>query len=213
MLFIEKLNVNQQPENEKVSKTVIKDNIVSLYNSNGELLKSEQMENLNLKPMLDSLNIYLTSDTRQNSPAKVKSMRTKAILRAQASGMRLVSESDSEVVMEIDMTSANASMAQKAKSTVSRKAVIRFSSDMKRMYSSRVYENKQLTELVEMEYASNSESLFANSSLYLPGSILPDANIKVVKRKMLMFKSDGTPYIMNNKETYKKNQITYNFKK
>ena len=48
MLFIEKLNVNQQPENEKVSKTVIKDNIVSLYNSNGELLKSEQMENLNL---------------------------------------------------------------------------------------------------------------------------------------------------------------------
>lgn len=212
MLFIEKINVNPQPQNEKITKKVIKDNIVSLYNSNGELLKSEQMEDLNLKPMLDSLQMYLT-DTKQNSPAKVKSMRAKAIFRAQANGMRLVSESDSEVVMEIDMTSANISKVQKAKSTVSRKAVMRFSPDMKRMYSSRVYENKQLTELVEMEYASDNDSQFANSSMYISNSILPDANIKAVKRKTLMFKPDGTPYIMNNKENYKKNQITYNLKK
>lgn len=212
MLFIEKLNVNQQPENEKVAKTIIKDNVVSLYNSSGELLKSEKMDDLNLKPMLDTLQSYMAEST-QNSPVKVRAQRSRAIMKAQASGMRLISESPTEVVFEIDMQNSNSGIAQKAKSTASKKAVMRFSPNMKRMYSSQTYEGKQLTESVEIEYATNEETLFSNSSTYLSSSILPDANIKVIKRKSLMLKPDGTPYIMNNKETYKKNQITYNFKK
>ena len=44
MKFIETLNVNPQPENEKVCKTEIKDNTVYLYNSEGTLLRTEKRD-------------------------------------------------------------------------------------------------------------------------------------------------------------------------
>ena len=216
MLFIENINVHNQPENEKIAKTVIKDNVAYLYNSSGELLNTEQLGAMNLKPMLDSLQAYLATQTTSTPSAAPQAMRVKAnaaIKKAQANGMQLVSQSSSEVVMEVDMGSSKSSVASRVKSSVSKKAIMRFSPDMSRMYSQKIYEGGQLTQSVEMEFATKDESQFSNAATNLGGSIIPDANIKLIKRKSLMTKRDGTPFIMNNLETYKKNQVNYKFNK
>lgn len=212
MKFIETINVHPQPENERVTKTIIKNNVVSLYNSAGELIKTNPVPDMNMKSMLDSLKASLTTPI-QNTIAAKRVKRSMAIQKACSSGMRLVSEGPTEVIMEMEIGTSNSSLAYRAKSMVSKKAVMRFSPDMSRMYSQKIYEGEQLTQTVEMEYATKEESQFSNAAPSTSYSSLPDANIKQVRRKSLMNKIDGTPYIINNIETYKKNQVIYNLAK
>jgi hypothetical protein len=183
-----------------------------LYNSAGALLKSEPAGDMNMKPMLDSLKASLSTPV-QNTPAAQRAKRSITIQKASANGMRLVSESPSEVIMEMDMGTSTSSLSSRVKAMVSKKAVMRFSPDMNRMYSQKVYEGEQLTQSVEMEYATKEERQFSNVAPTAVSSRLPEANIKQVRRKSLMAKMDGTPFVINNIETYKKNQVIYNFAK
>ncbi len=213
MKYIETINVHPQPENERVAKTIIKDNVVYLYNSAGELLKSDPAGDINMKPMLDSLQASMASPV-QNSPAAQRAKRSIAIQKANSSGMRLVSENPTEVIMEMDMGNSSSSLSSRVKTNVSKKAVMRFSPDLTRMYSQKIYEGEQLTQSVEMDYATKEERQFSNIAPdAFKSSGLPDANIKQIRRKSLMAKLDGTPFVINNIETYKKNQVMYNFVK
>ena len=133
--------------------------------------------------------------------------------KASSSGMRLVSESPSEIIMEMEMGSSNSSLSSRAKAMVSKKAVMRFSPDMSRMYSQKIYEGEQLTQSLEMEYAAKGEPQFSNAAPDAERSFLPESNVKQIRRKSLMARMDGTPFVLNNIETYKKNQVMYNFAK
>ena len=212
MKYIETINVYPQPENERVAKTIIKDNVVSLYNSAGELLKSEPAGEMNFKPMLDSLQANMDAPV-QSTPAAQRAKRSMAMQKASSSGMRLVSESPSEIIMEMEMGSSNSSLSSRAKAMVSKKAVMRFSPDMSRMYSQKIYEGEQLTQSLEMEYAAKGEPQFSNAAPDAERSFLPESNVKQIRRKSLMARMDGTPFVLNNIETYKKNQVMYNFAK
>lgn len=215
MKIIEKLNVNPQPESEKVNKTEIKNNMVNLYNSEGKLLKSEKLGDINFKPMIDSLQAYLASQTNSvsNSPQKLKQLRiSRALARATASGMRLVSQSETEVVLEMNMGVTKSSIPLRSKASYVKKAIMCFSPDMTRMYSQKIYEGGQLVQSLEIGFASDNEPQFSNSLSGFDNQMLPTANVKFIKQKRLATKPDGTPYIMNNGELYTKNTVKYNFK-
>ena len=215
MKFIETLNVNPQPENEKVYKTEIKDNTVYLYNSEGALLRTERTGSINFKPMLDSLQAYLASlpAPSTNTPQQVKRIKAnKALAQATTYGMRVVNQTENEVVLEMDMGVTKSSIPQRAKSNFTKKAVMRFSPDMTRMYSQKIYEGAQLVQSVEIGFAKDDEPQFSNSLQGFQNQKLPSANIKFIKQKTLAAKPDGTPFIMNNGELYTKNIVKYNFK-
>jgi len=213
MKFIEKLNVNLQPENEKVSKTEIKDNVMYLYNSEGELLKSEKVGEMNFKPMLDSLQAYLATQsiTASNSPQKLRGMRVnKALARAVNSGMKVIGQNENEVILEMDMGITKSTFPQRAKASYSKKAIMRFSPNMTRMYSQKIYEGEQLTQSLEIGFAADNKAQFSNTLQGFENQILPSTNITFIKQKRLAAKPDGTPFIMNNGEIYTKNIIKYN---
>lgn len=214
MKFIEKLNVNLQPENEKVYKTEIKDNVMYLYNSNGELLKSEKVDGMDFKPMLDSLQAYIAAQPASNaSNAPQQPMRVrvnKALTKAVASGMKVISQSESEIVLEMDMGVSKSSLPQRANAAYTKKAVMRFSPDMTRMYSQKIYESKQLTQSVEIGFATGNKPQFTNTLNGFENPMLPGSNVTFIKQKRLVAKPDGTPFIMNNGEIYTKNIIKYN---
>lgn len=210
--FIENLNVNPRPEEERVVKTVVKDNFAYLYNSSGGLIRKESVGDISFKPMLDSLANYVETNP-QGVKANVKKVKSNiAINKALSSGMRLISQTDNEVVMEMTIENSKSSLPQKAKSTVVKKALIRFSPDMAQMHSQKIYEGSQLVQSVEIDYA-NDQPQFANAASGIMKQMLPTANMKSIKYKSLSFKPDGSPYITNNIEEYSKNQVTFNFKK
>jgi len=214
MKFIEKLNVNQQPENEKVNRTEIKDNTVYLYNSEGELLKTEKLGEINYKPMLDSLQAYLATQhsTASNAPTQLKRIRVnKALAQAVNSGMKVIGQTENEIILEMDMGIAKSTLPQRAKASYTKKAVMRFSPDMTRMYSQKIFEGGQLTQSVEIGFATDNKPQFSNTLQSFENQMLPSANIKFIKQKRLASKPDGTPFIMNNGEIYTKNIIKYNF--
>jgi hypothetical protein len=213
MKFIEKLNVNLQPENEKVSKTEIKDNVMYLYNSEGELLKSEKVGEMNFKPMLDSLQAYLAtqSTTASNAPQKLKGIRVnKALARAVNSGMKVISQNENEIIFEMDMGVTKSTLPQRAKANYSKKAVMRFSPAMTRMYSQKIYEGGQLTQSLEIGFAADNKPQFAKTLQGFENPMLPSTNVTFIKQKRLVAKPDGTPFIMNNGEIYTKNITKYN---
>lgn len=213
MKFIEKLNVNRQPENEKVYKTEIIDNKMYLYNLKGELLKSEKIGEISYKPMLDSLQAYLAtqSSAASNAPQKLKSLRVnKALAQAMKSGMKVIRQTESEVILEMDMGVSQSTLPQRAKSNITKKAVMRFSPDMTRMYSQKIYEGEQLTQSIEIGFAAGNKPQFSNSLNGFENHLLQGSNVTFIKQKRLMAKPDGTPFIMNNGEIYKKNIIKYN---
>lgn len=214
MKFLEKLNVNLQPENEKVHKTEIKDNVVYLYNSEGKLLKSEKLGEMDFKPMLDSLQAYLATQSAvaSNVPQLKRIKANRALSQAVNSGMKVIAQTESEIVLEMDMGVTKSTLPQRAKASYAKKAIMRFSPDMTRMYSQKIYEGGQLMQSLEIGFATDNKPQFSNTLKGFENQMLPSANVRFVKQKRLAVKPDGTPFIMNNGEIYTKNIVKYNFK-
>ncbi len=212
MMFIENMSLTPQSESEKVSKTVIKDDVATLYNQQGDVIETQNVGSMNFKPLLDSLKLYLTAPEQRSSNA-IEARKTFALNKALKSGMRLKSQSSNDVILEMDMgTSASILPTNKLRSAVSKKAIMRFSSDMSKMYSQKIYEGGQLVQSVEIEYATGSESnLRSVASDASISSLIPNTNIKLIKRKDLMFNDKGKPMIMNYIESYTKNKVIYHF--
>jgi len=63
--------------------------------------------------------------------------------------------------------------------------------------------------MVSYEYQTDNAS-FAKRAPLAVKNLLPNTSVKGITLKSLKVKSDGTPYVMVNKEHYKKNQVTIN---
>lgn len=209
--LIETLNVNKQPENEKVVKTEIKNNIVSLYNSSGAVIKSQPIKNMNLKPILDSLrkNVAVQQNTSMKAP-QIKSAM--AMRKAVACGMKVIGQSADEIIVEKEIVNQPSLLPYKVRTMVTRKAVMSFTSDMARMNYQKLYENGQLVNQISYAYADNTDDNFGNAVSGFSSQLLPNANLKRVVNKKLSFKIDGTPFVQNHLEIYRKNTVKYNLK-
>ncbi len=210
--FLENLHPTLLTPEERVYRTEIENNVLTLYSTTGNLVSSEYIGEVNFKPMLDSLVAFLASEP---SKAGVSSNKTrqaaasKAIANAAAYGMRVISQSQTEVVMEMDMDMGVPSLSNSWKAGSTQKAIMRFSHDLTRMFSQKIYEGDQLVQSLEIGFASESEPNFANSLSGFDSHLLPNANVKFVKQKRLAVKPDGTPIVMNFGEIYSKNIVKY----
>lgn len=209
------LNVEIQPAQEIVAKTEIKEGTTYLYNKDNELIQTQAAGNINYSSMLDSIKTAIAGEKQNPSSIQaVKAMQSrrliKAISSAKASGMQLISQNNNEVIMEMNLgTTSESSLPQRVKSSVQRRAVMRFSSDMTRMMEQKIYENNQLVQSVAYEYQEDNKN-FAKKAPAAVRNFLPNSSVKAITYKSLMLKNNGTPYIVVKKETYKKNQVTIN---
>jgi hypothetical protein len=208
------LNVHNQPLNDVVSKTIVKDGVAYLYNIDGDLIHSKETGTSNYSALLDSLRSAIASGkTLESSPQAAKALQsrriTNAIHSAKNAGMNLISQSDDEIVFEMNLGAAESTLPQRVKASVQRKAVMRFSTDMTCMYEQKVYENNQLVQIVRYEYQADNAG-FAKRAPQAVKNLLPNTSVKGITLKSLKVKNDGTPYVMVNKEHYKKNQVTIN---
>lgn len=124
--------------------------------------------------------------------------------------MKVVSQSETEIVLEMEMGASSSSLAKRTKSSYSKKAVMRFSPDMTRMYSQKIYEGEQLIQSLEIGFATDDKPQFSNTIKGIENQMFPSANIKFIKQKKLVTKQDGTPFIQTNGEIYSTNTIKYN---
>jgi hypothetical protein len=209
------LNVELQPAEEVVVKTIAKDGVVYLYNKNEEIIQKEQSGNINYGAMLDTIkNVLAAEKNNQTSGVNGKTMQSrriaKAMSSAKASGMRMISRSNKEVIMEMNLGSSTQSViSQRKKSAVQKKAIMRFSGDLSRMLEQKIYEDNQLVESVQFEYQVDNQK-FSKKATAAVRDILPTSSVKAITYKSLILKNNGTPHIMITKENYKKNQITIN---
>jgi hypothetical protein len=209
------LNVYKQPVEEMVAKTLIKDGKAYIYNANGELLQTEDAGSFNYSAILDSIKSAIAAENKGgSSPQGVKALQarrlTKAIEGARVAGMRMVSQTGDEIIMEMNLgASSESSLPQRVKSSVQKKAVMRFSGDMTRMIEQKIYENSQLVQLVTYNYQEDDQN-FAKKAPASVRNLLPNSSVKAITIKSLKVKNDGSPYILVKKENYKKNQVTIN---
>ncbi len=209
------LNVYKQPVEEIVTKTLSKDGKTYLYNANNELLQTEDAGSFNYSAILDSIKSAIAAESNNgSSPQGVKALQTrrltKAIEGARVSGMRMINQTDDEITMEMNLGAASeSSLPQRIKSSVQKKAVMRFSGDMTRMMEQKVYENRQLVQSVTYDYQEDNQN-FAKKAPASVRNLLPNSSVKAVTIKSLKVKNDGSPYVSVTKENYKKNQVTNN---
>ena len=210
------LNVHKQPVEEIVTKTILMNGVAYLYNYKGDVIHTEDAGDVNYSAILDSIRSAMANETNnESSPQGVKALQarqlTKALKSAQASGMRMLSQTSDEIVMEMDLgVSTESSLPQRVKTSVQRKAIMRFSGDMTRMIEQKVYENSQLTSLVSYQYQADNEQQFSKKAPSAVKSYLPNTSVKSVTIKSLRVKSNGTPYVSVTKENYKRNKVTIN---
>ena len=210
------LNVHKQPVEEIVTKSILMNGVAYLYNYKGDVIHTEDAGDVNYSASLDSIRSAMANETNnESSPQGVKALQarqlTKALKSAQASGMRMLSQTSDEIVMEIDLgVSTESSLPQRVKTSVQRKAIMRFSGDMTRMIEQKVYENNQLTSLVSYQYQADNEQQFSKKAPSAVKSYLPNTSVKSVTIKSLRVKSNGTPYVSVTKENYKRNKVTIN---
>jgi hypothetical protein len=170
---------------------------------------------MNYRPMLDSIKKVLAADKQNSSSSKnVKALQltrlARALSSAKASGMKMVSQSNSEVILEMEIENAGEpSLPWKLKSSVQRKAVMKFTSDMNRMLEQKIYENNQLVQSVTYEYQADNGS-FTKKATATVSSFLPGSSVRAVTYKSLALKNSGVPYVMVKQERYKKNQLEIN---
>lgn len=210
------LNVHKQPLEEIAVKTIINDGIMYVYNRNGSIIHTADAGKENYTGMLDSIrNAMASEDKSESSPQGVKALQarrlTKALKSAQSSGMRMLSQTSDEIMMEMDLgVSSESSLPQRVKTSVQRKAIMRFSGDMTRMLDQKIYENKQLIILVSYEYVNDNDQQFAKKAPSAVQTYLPNTSVKSLTFRALELKSNGTPFVSVTKENYKKNKVTIN---
>lgn len=209
------LNIHKQPESEIANKTILMDGVAYLYNRAGELIQTEVAGDVNYAAMLDSIRSAIAAVEKDGfSPQGVKAMRdrrlTRALNNAKASGMRIITQTEEEIVVEMNLDAASeSSLPQRVKSPVQTRAVMRFSSDMTRMLEQKVYENNQLVQIATYQYREDN----GHFSLKVPTvvqSFFPNTNVIGIIYKSLRVRSNGTPFIMVTNENYKKNQVFVN---
>jgi hypothetical protein len=209
------LNIQKQPVGEIATKTILMDGVAYLYNRTGELIQTEKTGDINYSALLDSIKSAFAEANKGGSlPQGVKALQdrrlTKAINSAKASGMRMISQTDNEIVMEMNLGVTNEiSLPQRVNTPVQKRALMRFSGDMTRMLEQKIYEDNQLVQSVTYLY-QNDDQLFAKNAPATIRSFLPDLSIKEIQYKSLRIKNDGVPYIVVSKETYRKNKLTIN---
>lgn len=209
------LNVYKQPVEEIVSKTIIKDGKAFLYNKSNKLIHMEDVGNYNYSDILDSINIAIADESKtESTPQGVKALQThrltKALNSAKLSGMRLISKTNDEIIMEMNLGAASeSSLPQRVKSSVQKKAIMRFSGDMTRMIEQKIYENRQLVQSVTYDYQEDNQN-FAKKAPASVRNLLPNSSVKAVTIRSLKIKNNGSPYVSVTKENYKKNQVSIN---
>lgn len=209
------LNVYSQPISEVATKTILMDGVAYLYNRNGELIKTEETAEFNYTALLDSIKKAIAAENYSGTTAQRVRVQSdiriaKAISRAINSGMHLISQSDDEIVMELNFGLSNeSSIPQHIQSGVVRKAVTRFSGDMTRILEQKIYENNQLVQVATFSYAESHKN-FAWKSASAVKSFLPDTNVRAIVYKSLKVSDVGTPCILVTKENYKKNLASIN---
>lgn len=102
------LNVHKQPIEEIVTKTILMDGVAYLYNYKGDVIHTEDAGDVNYSAILDSIRSAMANETNnESSPQGVKALQarqlTKALKSAQSSGMRKLSQTSDEIVMEMDL--------------------------------------------------------------------------------------------------------------
>lgn len=209
------LEVEIAPEEERITKTIVKEGTVFLYNTDNKLVGTEEVGVVNYKPMLDTIQQAIALETRNALSTKSTQTlkaerRSTALRRAQSSGMKLVSQTGDEVVMQIVFDSQESALPMlKNQATVQRKATMRFSGDMTRMIEQKVYENNQLIQSINYEYIQDNQLHKKNASV-ATRNVLPNMSVKQVTQKSLQQKMNGEPYILVHQERYTKNEITIN---
>jgi hypothetical protein len=180
-----------------------------------ELIQTEDAGSFNYSAILDTIKNAIAAESNNgSSPQGVKALQarrlTKAIEGARVSGMRMISQTSDEIIMEMNLGATSvSSLPQRVKSSVQKKAVMRFSGDMTRMLEQKVYENKQLVQSVSYQYQEDNQN-FAKKAPAIVRNLLPNSSVKAVTIKSLKVKNDGSPYVSVTKENYKKNQVTIN---
>ncbi len=215
------LNFAQHAKEDDVGKIIIYDGIANTYNQKNELVGTEKVGDMNYTGMLDDMRVSMAEDQNNSgSPFRLKEIKSqrlaKALQEAEKSGMRVVRQSEDEIVMEIDieldmslMNNPDVSLHQGEPAIAHRRVVMQFSGDLSQMKTQKIYENKQLVEMISYEYVDNDPSTPRKA----PGVIsenIPASNIKSVDYRRLQFMEDGAPYVLVTQEKYIKNKININ---
>jgi len=207
------LNLHSQPVGEIVTKTILMDGVAYLYNSTGELIQTEVTESINYTALLDSIKSAIAEMKKSGSAQQgVKAMQdlrlNNAISSAKASGMRMISQTDNEIIMEMNLGVMNeTSLPQRANTPVQKLALSRFNGDMTRLLEQKIFEDNQLVQIVTYQYQKDDQN-FTKKAPAAIRNLFPDSNVREVHYKSLRIKSNGTPYIVVSKEKYKRNTLT-----
>lgn len=212
--IVVKLNVNEQPVDEMITTTEIKNNVVYLYNSSQQLLKSQPIDPINLKPLLDSVQLYIAAHQNSIPQAQLVKRENAALQKLSAYGMKLVERRDNEIIVSMEIANQPSMLSAKMDIATNKKMLMSFSPDMSRMNYQKMYENDQLVNQTSFTYVDNSKNTnFRNEISGFSNELLPNMNVRQILNQKLSFKADGTPFIQTNVEIYKKNIVKYNFTK
>jgi hypothetical protein len=197
-------------DDERISKSVVKDNIVYLYNSKNELLASQEVEVLSYSGLLDS--IQNESDTVTKAQTSITARKSRALMQAKTNGMTIVSEDESGIWVEMDLGTGASSVPGKLRSATTKKALMRFSPDMSQLYIQKNYEDNQLVESFEITYPDEEDTDYKNVVLRSTSLYTPTINVKKITHRKLQVSRQNSPQIVRIDKVYTKNQVIYNLK-
>ncbi|MDO9633862.1 MAG: hypothetical protein Q7J05_02305 [Paludibacter sp.] len=201
------LTANPEPEGDRISKTVLKDGFLSVYNVKNELIVQEVYPIDNMKEFLDTMRVFVEMSTAKNQMKSTdNAFKIRSIRQYIDVGGNVSELSNGNTLIEFPMQSTCSSNEDGYKISGILKSRLELNPEMTKTLRFEIFQGDYL--IHRKQYTYRDTEMLKN--IYDEEIILE--NPESIESEILFTNAQGIPVIRHSKEFFYRNQSLYYFK-
>lgn len=205
--IIFRLNENPPSEEYRISKTVVKEGHIKIYNHQGELIGEELYPVQDMREFLDTMKIYVQlNKKRMLDKAKNNAQMIRRIKKQSSESTKVSLLSNGHVQLEFTLEKCPVEIYGIAKTPGVLKSRTELSEDMTKTLKFELFQGEYLIQRKSFTYNNNKTlcNFYQNDVV--------NENPEIIESESLVLNSKGLPVLHHTKEYFERNQTYYYFK-
>lgn len=190
----------------RISKTIIKNGILSVFNKSGRLISSEEYPETDYTAFLDTIKIYLAKSLINAQQNVNRAAKVLALKRSLPDGSIFKELPNGNVIYEVLLNPGNNNNQGLSRTSGNLRGRTELDPELNRTLSFELFQGDNLIQRKVFSYGSNQKlNCFFNNQVITQ-------NPELIESQTLIINSRGLPAIRHSREFYSQNQTSYYLK-
>jgi hypothetical protein len=200
------LSETPDSDSARISRTIIKNGVLSVYNKAGQLITSEEYPENDYTEFLDTIKVYLAMALLNTQQSVNRASKVQALKKNLPDGSVIQELSNGNLIYEVKLDNQSSGNQGLAKIQGTLTGRTELDPDLNRTLSFELFQGSNLIHRKVFSYGTNEKlNSFFNNKMVAQ-------NPELIESQTLIINSRGLPVIRHIREFYSQNQTLYFFK-